>query len=72
MHYCCIYGFLDLWADNIAVMNTWSGSTSVPFGLKSGAGTDPNSSIVNFHTINMLQMVPDLLQIVPVKTEVSG
>ena len=42
---------MDLWADNIAVMNPWSGSTSVPLGLKLGAGTDPNNSIVNFHTI---------------------
>ena len=33
MHYCCVYGFVGLWADNIALMNISCGSTSVPFGL---------------------------------------
>ena len=33
MHDCCVYGFMGLCADNIALMNIWCGSTSVPFGL---------------------------------------
>ena len=65
---------MDLWADNIALMTIWCGSTSVPFGLHIASGTDPHSfSIISIGT---LQIVPALLQMVPglkeSKTEVSG
>ena len=43
VHYCCIYGFMGLWADNIAMMNVWCGST------RYSAGSDPHLFFSNFH-----------------------
>jgi hypothetical protein len=76
MHYCCVYGFMGLWADNIALMNNylvWLHECAI-WSLRLQLGLIPiHFSIIS---INTLQIVPALLQIVPglkgSKTEASG
>ena len=63
MNSCWVYRFMCLWADNIAMMNIWFGSTGVPFGLTFATVTEPRS-FLNISIIT-LQIVPALLQIVP-------